>query len=319
MNSDENKVDGSARCMLPEQRPFRIMLSQLEAFNAEVASLIGRVLPSTVTVSGYSSDLSEDSQGSGWIYTPNIVVTNHHVVENIADPVSVQPVGGEALEGKVLGCDPSNDIAIISVADLNGKPLDIETKTPSLGELSIAVGSPHSFRESASFGIISGLSRQIRKEGGHALEEMIQTDASVNPGNSGGPLVNIYGRLIGMNTMGPSETVNLAVPAETIAHVVPELIAHGEIARGSLGISITADQEIADGRVTQIIRVRTVRNESSGLMKGDIISAINGKKINRRIDVMRSLGRESIGKEIDIVIIREGREKTIKELVAKRS
>jgi serine protease Do len=232
------------------------MSNALQAFNQELTALIRQVLPSTVTISGFSRDLSADSQGSGWIYGQELVVTNHHVVEGLADPLIVQSVGRGAMEGTVIGCDPDNDIALLRVPGLAGRPLALETNPPELGELSIAIGSPNSYRESASLGIISGLSRQIRKPDGTVIEEMIQTDASVIPGNSGGPLVNIEGRVVGMNTLGPAETVNMAVPAETIAHVVPELEAHSSILRASIGITIAMVQFSSDDGIRQAVIVK---------------------------------------------------------------
>ena len=291
------------------------MREALLAFNNQLTGLIQEVLPSTVTITGYSKDLADDSQGSGWIYANDLVVTNHHVVEGLVDPLMVQPVGQGPLEGTVIGCDPDNDIALLRVPGLGGRPLELETTPPQLGELCVAIGSPHYYRESASLGIISGLSRQIRKANGSVIEEMLQTDASVNPGNSGGPLVNIHGRVVGMNTMGPAETVNMAVPAETIAAVVPELEAHGCIARASLGISISLIQQSTQVGLAQAVAVRKVKTTEDGALQcGDVLLEINGKRISRRIDVMRALGRESVDQRIPVLVERNGQQTTVEVL-----
>lgn len=294
------------------------MTTPLFAFNNELTALIRQTLPSTVTIYGYSKDLSEDSQGSGWIFAPDLVVTNHHVIEGLSDPINVRPVGRGPLTGKVIGIDPNNDIALLRVDGLQGTPLVLEDLKPGLGELCVAIGTPHSYRESASLGIVSGLSRQIRNPDGSVIEEMLQTDASVNPGNSGGPLVNIHGRVLGMNTMGPAETVNMAVPAETIAHVVPELLEHGEVLRASIGISIAVLQlDDAGGAVRQAVTVRSVsKGTDGGLEKGDVLLEIDNKSISRRIDVIHALGRKAIGRVIPIVVERNGTKQTI-EVVAK--
>lgn len=294
------------------------MTTPLIAFNNELTALIRQSLPSTVTIYGYSKDLSEDSQGSGWIFAPDLVVTNHHVIEDLSDPINVRPVGRGPLTGKVIGIDPNNDIALLRVDGLQGTPLVLEALKPGLGELCVAIGTPHSYRESASLGIVSGLSRQIRKSDGTVIEEMLQTDASVNPGNSGGPLVNIHGRVLGMNTMGPAETVNMAVPAETIAHVVPELLEHGAVLRASIGISIAVLQlEHAGGAVRQVVTVRSVsKGTDGGLEKGDVLLEIDNKSISRWIDVIHALGRKAIGRAIPIVVERNGTKQTI-EVVAK--
>lgn len=291
------------------------MTQALRTFNQELTALIRGVLPSTVTISGFSRDLSTDSQGSGWIYSQELVVTNHHVVEGLADPLIVQPVGASPLEGTVVGCDPDNDIALLRVPGLRGTPLELEPIIPQLGELSIAIGSPNSYRESASLGIISGLSRQIRRPDGGVIEEMIQTDASVIPGNSGGPLINIDGRVLGMNTLGPAETVNMAVPAETIAHIVPELEAHGAILRASIGITITLTQFQSNDGMRQAVAVKKVRNpEEVPLKSGDLLIEINGRAVTRRIDMIRALNRDIAEQRIPMVIERDGTRKTIEVL-----
>ncbi len=296
------------------------MTAALQALNDELSGLIRQVLPSTVTIEGYSKDLTENSQGSGWIYATDLVVTNHHVIKGLANPVTVSPVGRAAMVGEVIGSDPENDIAVIRARGLNGTPLALESEQPRLGELCVAIGSPHSYRESASLGIISGLSRQIRMGDGSVIEEMIQTDAAVNPGNSGGPLVNIHGRIIGMNTMGPAETVNMAVPAETLACVVPELEHLGRILRASIGISIAVVQHSRNNISQQSISVRKVKDAgNSPLESGDILLEINGRRLTRRIDVIRALNRETVYQRVDVLIERNGETKKVEILAKARS
>jgi len=281
-------------------------VSILKKLNRELIDLVEAILPSTVTLSAYSEDLSDSSSGSGWIYSDEIIITNFHVIDGMVDPITVKPVGSAALIGKVIGSDPDNDIAVLRVDGLKGQPIPLETEPSRLGELCVAIGSPHGLRESASMGIISGLSRQSKSPGGGIIEEMLQTDASVNPGNSGGPLINIQGQLVGMNTMGPAETVNLAVSAETIAFIVPELIAHGKIARASLGISVAARVSSLPAEHDHIEITRVKNKDCDALKKGDILKTINGKPIKRRIDVVRSLGREAIDQQISVEIVRDG-------------
>lgn len=294
--------------------------SVLHAFNGELTELIQRVLPSTVTIEGFSKDLSDNSQGSGWIYAPELVVTNHHVVEGLADPLTVQPVGRGPLQGIVVGCDQQNDIALVRVPGLAGSPLELETQNPRLGELSIAIGSPNSYRESASLGIISGLSRQIRRPNGGVIEEMIQTDASVIPGNSGGPLINIMGRVLGMNTLGPAETVNMAVPAETLHAVVPELEAHGCVMRATIGVTISLVQLARESGIRHAVTVRKIKNKDAGpLEPGDILLQINGMEVTRRIDMMRALNREAVGKKIPLLIERNGSTKEVEVLATEKA
>jgi S1-C subfamily serine protease len=293
------------------------LLSQL---NQELVALVATALPSTVTIKGFSKDLAEDSQGSGWIYAPDRVVTNHHVIEGMEDPLTIHPVGRTSLQGKVIGKDPDNDIALLRVEGLEGQPLKLQSERPSLGELCVAIGSPLSYRESASFGIVSGLSRQIRNSNGTVIEEMIQTDASVNHGNSGGPLINMAGEVIGMNTLGPRETVNMAVPAETLAAIVPELEQHGAILRASIGISIAMSERARGKHCEQAIAVKKVRNtEENPLRPGDLIKSINGRDIRRRLDVIRALSREVIGKKLSVEVERDGKTMSVEILATQWS
>ena len=284
----------------------------LSALSLELQELIKTALPSTVTIKGYSTDLADDSQGSGWIYDSDFVVTNNHVIEGMQDPLTVQHVGRASLQGVVIGRDPDNDIAVLKVDQLNGIPLDIEDQLPSLGEFCVAIGSPLAYRESASFGIVSGLSRQIRNSNGTVIEEMSQTDAPVNHGNSGGPLINMAGKLLGMNTMGPRETVNMAVPAETLAAIVPELINHGSVQRASLGISIALKHLDAHDETSTAICVKKVRDSGTSPFKeDDILRTINGRSIHRRIDVIRALNRDVIGRSVEVVVERDGQSLTL--------
>jgi serine protease Do len=148
---------------------------------------------------------------------------------------------------------------------------------------------------------------------------MIQTDASVNPGNSGGPLVNIHGRVLGINTMGPAETVNMAVPAETIAHVVPELLEHGAVLRSSIGISIAVMQLEGENGISQIVTVRKIKEPANhALESGDVLLEINGNPVRRRIDVIRALSRDTIGKTIPVVIERDGEKKIVNVSATKK-
>lgn len=294
------------------------MSSFLRQFNEELTALVAALLPSTVTITATTEDLSGDSSGSGWIYSDGIVVTNHHVIDGMVDPLHVQPVGAAQLIGTLVGSDPDNDIAVLKVPKLKARPIPLETTQPRLGELCVAIGCPHGLPESASLGIISGLSRQSQHPDGAVIEEMLQTDASVNPGNSGGPLVNIEGRLLGMNTMGPAETVNLAVSAETIAAIVPELIAHGSIARASLGISVAAHPPGSHGDAKAIAVTRVRVEQPDGLMKGDILRSINGRAIRRRVDVVRALGREVIDQQVSVQVEREGQTLTLNLQASRR-
>jgi S1-C subfamily serine protease len=136
---------------------------------------------------------------------------------------------------------------------------------------------------------------------------MLQTDASVNPGNSGGPLIDSWGMVLGVNTLGMGETVNFAVPAETVLVTVPELIKHGHIKRGSLGISVAASWVSFRNEIREMIEVRSVTADNSPLRPGDCFLAIDSTPIERRADIQKVLNRASIGRMIEIELLRNGK------------
>jgi S1-C subfamily serine protease len=175
-----------------------------------------------------------------------------------------------------------------------------------LGELCFAVGSPLRFRDSVSWGVISGLSRQLPTDYGF-IEESIQTDAAINPGNSGGPLVDCQGRVIGVNVakIGSAENIGFAIAAEIVADIVPELIAHGSVTRGTFGISIT-ESWAEDGSEQQVIKVGRIRDTITPFKLDDIIVSINDLPVRRRYDVRKALSRNSIGTSLRVGVRRNG-------------
>jgi S1-C subfamily serine protease len=224
----------------------------------------------------------------------------------MVDPIKLKPAGLPQLVGKVVGFDEANDLAVLKVENLTAPPLSLRLDPACLGEICIAIGSPLGLQESASFGIVSGVSRQGKGSSGVIIEEMIQTDASVNPGNSGGPLIDSRGKVIGINTMGHGETVNFAVSSEIINDIVPELITFGESRRASIGITIATTWHQQKNVLCQMIEVRSVKRAESPLRQGDLIVKVNSTDIKRRIDIRKALYRDTLGKEVSVVVDREG-------------
>lgn len=283
------------------------MNHSLISLSQEISQIVAISLASTVTVYGESANLSSGSSGSGWVYDKNgHIVTNYHVVKGLVNPIKVKPAGQPHLNGRLIGVDPATDLAVLSVPLTDLPALDLRQEPALLGEICIAIGSPLGLRESASLGIISGLSRQSKHPDGFIIEEMLQTDASVNPGNSGGPLVDVKGTLLGVNTLGMGETVNFAIPAETVALIVPELIEHGNVKRASLGISVAAKWTTVNGSSEELVEVKSIREHQIGLKEGDLLLSIDSRKIKRRVDVQRALGRNSIGRRLLVEVLRAG-------------
>lgn len=280
------------------------MSSLLGSLSEEIVSLVEATASSVVTVHGNSKSLSETSVGSGWIYRDDgYVVTNFHVIDGMREPFVLIDHLMERHQCQLVGSDRLNDLAVLHSKSLGAAALALNTDSPRIGSLCFAVGSPLGLRESASMGIVSGLHRQGSHPSGVLIEDMLQTDASINPGNSGGPLVCVDGRVMGVNTMGTGQNINFSVSAATVAHVVPELIEFGGIKQASLGISVS---DIGIERGLHGVAVMSCRGSQNQFQEGDVICSFNGKDVLNKIDLIRGLSREVIGKDVDTVVVRDG-------------
>lgn len=284
------------------------MVKYLSEISNELIALVAHVLQSTVAVSGEELDFTKTTLGSGWAYLqPGFVVTNHHVIRGLSGPIRIKPIGKPQIECQIIGVDEENDLALLFAKELTIPRLELSSYEPRLGQLCIGIGSPLGLQETASLGIISGVSRQATHPDGFVIEEMLQTDASINPGNSGGPLVDIDGLVLGVNTLGKSETVSFAVPAETVCCSISELAEYGHIRRAALGITIASDLRYLHDKLQSSVRIETVDRESSPLKPGDHLIRIQEITIKRRLDVQRALDRMCINKQIEIEVIRDGK------------
>jgi S1-C subfamily serine protease len=281
------------------------MNNPLLAFSDALTQLVTASLPRTASIWVKGQDMMANGSGSGWCLDTRHVVTNHHVVSDSIDQVRVRLPGQVEKTGRVLGSDAITDLAVIEVDNVGVEPFKVRPDLPLRGELSMTLGSPlGEFNESVSLGIISGLHRQIDM-GTHKFEEAIQTDATINSGNSGGPLIDMVGRIIGVNFCSRRDAaqLNFAIPSEVVLDIVPELIAHGSITRAGLGIAISAVPVTVDGQMRTAVEVQRT-TDGSPLLKGDIILAINGSKIERRYDLMRHLNRSAIGRTVNLLVYR---------------
>jgi len=267
------------------------------------------------------------ASGSGFVISGDgTIVTNDHVVEN-ATSVRVRfNDGEEAVPAKVIGTDPSSDIAVLKVsprvADL--KPLTLaNSNNVAVGDNAIAIGYPLGLDRTATAGIISGLGRTIQAPNGFQIDNVIQTDAPINPGNSGGPLLDDRGRVIGVNsqiaTAGSQGNVGIgfAVPSNTVRQVVPKLQRGQKVRRAYLGVSTT---EASGGRGAQVANVTAGGPaERIGLRAGssitgaggDIITSVDGKKVTGPDDLSTIVGNKEPGDRVRLGILRNGRERSI--------
>jgi S1-C subfamily serine protease len=267
-----------------------------------------------------------EGAASGVIIAPDgFVLTNNHVVENAAE-VQVGLMNGDTFKAEIVGTDPATDLAVVR-AGTNGLPIAElgDSDTLRVGQLVIAIGNPFGFQSTVSTGVISALGRAMRSPTGRLIESVIQTDVPLNPGNSGGPLVDTRGRVIGVNTaiIRPAQGISLAIPVKTASWVISELLTHGKVRRAYLGLGAQvrrikpAAQRQFQLPAPTVVEVLSLEKNGpaarAGLREGDILLALEGKNVGTVDDVHRMLADVPAGSYIKLSIIRdnERRELTV--------
>jgi len=264
------------------------------------------------------------SLGSGFVIdSAGIVVTNNHVIAD-ADEITVIFNDGRKLKAELIGKDPKVDLAVLRVKP--DKPLVAvkfgNSDDEKIGDWVMAIGNPFGLGGSVSAGIISARNRDISDQ---SYGQYLQTDAAINKGNSGGPLFNMEGEVIGINTAilspsGGSIGIGFAIPSSLAQPIVDQLIAFGETRRGWLGVRIqNVDDTIAESLGLGEARGALVAgvddkgpSKAAGLEPGDVIVTFDGKPIKESRDLPRLVGQTAVGKAVDVIIMRKGKEKTIR-------
>jgi S1-C subfamily serine protease len=217
----------------------------LDAFSRVVINVAEAIRPTVVNLSGVASAPRgrgrREGSGSGVLFTPDgFLLTNHHVVKN-SQRVRIRHADGRELEGHVVGADPWTDIAVVQV-EASGLPYATFGDSAALrvGQLVVAVGSPLGFDSTVTAGVVSALGRTLRSITGHLVDNVIQTDAALNPGNSGGPLVDSRGHVIGINTaiIPSAQGICFAIPINMAKDILPQLMKHGRVVHGYLGLHV---------------------------------------------------------------------------------
>lgn len=258
-----------------------------------------------------------ESLGSGILLTDNgYILTNHHVVEE-TDKVLVKLSDGEEYNAKVIGMDPKTDLAVLKIFSLAGFEAAPMGRSDELkvGEWVMAIGNPYGLEGTVTVGVVSGIHRSDL--GITTFENFIQTDASINPGNSGGPLINLNGQVVGINTAVAQigAGVGFAIPIQMAVDIAEQLIEHGEVSRGWLGVGIQElTPELAEsfqvGTDKGGVIVNSVETgapaDQGGLKRGDIIVGYAGENVADLKALQRMVAETDIGEEIPIQILRDG-------------
>ena len=280
-----------------------------------VANVVRAAAPSVVEVRAQSAG-GTAATGSGFVIDgQGRVVTNEHVIDG-ADDVTIVTSDGKEHGAEIVGSDPSTDIALLDVSDDAALPaLRLgSTASLSVGDPVIAIGSPFGLQGTVTSGIVSGLDREIQAPDGFPIDGAIQTDAALNSGNSGGPLLDGRGRVVGVNSQiesrsGGNVGVGYAVPVETVSNVVEQLLADGTAEHGYLGVQLS-DPGSEDGvPVAEVVDGGPAAD--AGLRAGDRILKIAGDEVDAVADVRSAVGSRSPGAEIKVEVQRDGDTKTI--------
>jgi putative serine protease PepD len=258
---------------------------------------------------------STQAQGSGFVYDADgHIVTNEHVVDG-ATSVTVKFANGKKLTAQVVGTDPSTDLAVLKVDAL---PSDVTPLTLGssgsleVGDGVVAIGSPFGLTESVTTGIVSALGREIEAPNNYAIVGAIQTDAAINHGNSGGPLLDMQGKVVGVNSQiesdsGGNDGVGFAVPSSTIKSVVPQLIAGGKIEHAFLGVGID-DAATTGAHVTSVASGSPASR--AGVQTGDVVTAVDGSAIADAQALRAAIDEHKPGDKIELSVRRAGQTKT---------
>lgn len=322
-----------------------VLSAELLPVESKTIEIYRKVVPSTVNVSNiklarnfyYGEVEIPQGQGSGFVWdNEGHIVTNFHVVQGGNSFVVTFHNDPKQYKASIVGATPEKDIAVLKLEEKPTKLIPINvgsSKNLQVGQYSFAIGSPFGLDYTLTTGVVSALGRKIEGIGGVKISDMIQTDAAINMGNSGGPLLNSSSELIGMNTVifstsGSSAGLGFAVPGDTISRIVPQLIKHGKVIRPGLGISIVPDGmknsrlNIKKGIVISHVDERgsaasaglqgMTQDQFGRYYLGDIILSVDGQEVNNLDDIYQVLDKKNIGDTVEVKYRRDGKDLKVK-------
>jgi S1-C subfamily serine protease len=291
----------------------------LDAYSDAVISVAERVGPAVVRVERAMQN-GRGGIGSGVVISPDgLVLTNSHVVDSARDLQLTDPEG-RSMPARLLGEDPDTDLALLRAGAARNLPAATlgDSKRLRRGQLAVAIGNPLGFESTVTTGVISALGRSLRARTGRLIEDVIQTDAALNPGNSGGPLVNSRGEVIGINTavIAGAQGICFAVASNSAQFVLSEILQHGRVRRAFIGV---AGQTVAVSR--RHARGADIDNafgamitatdpdkpaDVAGLMSYDVIVRLDGEAVTGVDDLIRLLNADRIGRSVRVDVLRRG-------------
>jgi S1-C subfamily serine protease len=290
----------------------------LDAYSRTVSSVFDVASAAVVAIEVRQHEGQRGGAGSGFLFTPDgLILTNSHVVRH-ADKVTVHAPGAGTFDASVIGDDPHTDVALIKVAASSALPWIRlgSTKHLRVGQLVVAIGNPLGYASTVTAGVVSALGRSLRSTTGRLIDDVIQTDAALNPGNSGGPLLDARGRAIGVNTaiIAGAQGICFSTSIDAAQRVALQLLKHGRVRRASLGI---AAQNVALSRrviryfdlaQTSGVRVNEIAPAGpaarAGLLPGDTIIQFDASACESMDDLHQLLTEQRIDSRVPIVLLR---------------
>jgi S1-C subfamily serine protease len=293
-----------------------IALDLLDAYSQAVIRAVDAAGPSVVRV----MPLKLNGVGCGVVMPDGLILTNNHVAQGAKRHEIVGPDGRTHM-ATLVGDDPDTDLALLRFDEPSGLPAARlgDSKQIRRGQLVIAIGAPLGFEATVTAGVVSALGRSLRGEKGRMVEDLIQTDAALNPGNSGGPLVTASGEVVGINTaiIAGAQGICFAVAANTARLVMGEILKHGRVRRASIGV-VAQQAPIpptlrADLNLDQLYGVLVTAitpggpADACGILPGDLILAVGGRTVTGLDDLLRQLDYDAVETPTDFVLLRDGR------------
>jgi S1-C subfamily serine protease len=288
----------------------------MDAYSRVVTSVAEAVSPAVVRIQ-VGNEPGREGSGSGFIFTPDgFILTNSHVVHG-ANKITVWTPDSGDFKAQLIGADPDTDLALLRIdaPELHSVKLG-DSRRIRVGQLVVAIGNPYGFQYTVTAGVISALGRSLRSQSGRLIEDVIQTDAALNPGNSGGPLVNSAGEVVGVNTATilPAQGLCFAISINTAQFIATKLIRYGKVQRSFIGVqaqtaslnrTIARHYELEATTGALILAPEPCSPaQRAGLQEGDVIVNLNGEPVEG-VDVLhRLLGEDLIGVTTRLTVLR---------------
>ncbi|MFQ5574127.1 MAG: S1C family serine protease [Terriglobia bacterium] len=301
----------------------------LDDFSRSVIRVVKRIGPAVVNIRvGHGKSKNRTARGedrggngSGFVISSDgFIATNSHVVHQ-AKEVEVILSDGRTMGAEIVGADPATDLAVLKVqaSSLLGAAEFGDSELLQVGQLVIAIGNPYGFQSTVTTGVVSALGRSLRSHSGRLIEHIVQTDASLNPGSSGGPLANSEAEVVGINTaiILPAQGICFSIPSNTARYVIGQIMLHGKVSRGYLGIGgqkwffdkMTA-RRLGLGSESGVLVLQVMSGspaDKCGLKARDVIVGSGNSPVTSVDDLHRLLSEKPIGEDLDLTVVRSGK------------